>query len=238
MWSNVISIDKCYEREIGYIFTKLGEMRNLSFAVEESPTRLFFYLASACENVDEVESELYELMDVVFLSFLKMRFFLDKMSVPVCTLTHSKCALVCSLVHFDIDFERNILHKVFSDSLDFNVDGLLNFRLRALQDAWGELCDVANRLVDVSMSDDELFDVASFITGTDGNKNKIVVKSGEIKNLTKRNSVEIVKVFDEDDYNLLSAIIKEKPCEIEVENVNLTSKMNLTLRHLARVIEK
>ncbi len=238
MWSNVISIDKCYEKEIRYILTKLDGMNNLSYAVEESPTRIWIYLASACENQDVIEEEIYAILDVVILSFLKMRFFLDRLTTPICTLTHSRCALICSLVHFDIDFERNILHKTLSNSLDFNVDGLLNFRLGALKDAWDELCEVAKRLVDVSTCDDELYEIASFITGGDGNKNKIVLSGGEIKNLTNRARVEVVKVFDENEYNLLSAIIKEKPCEIEIECGSISNDMCATLRHIARVIEK
>ncbi len=238
MWSNVISIDKCYEREIGYILSQLEKMHNLSYAVEQSPSRMWIYLASACENVDAIEKQLYSMLDVVVLCFLKTRYFVDRLSTPICTLTHVRCALICSLVHFDIDFERNIVHKVLCDSLDFNVDGLLSFRLKALVDAWSELCDVAKRLVDVSSSDDELFEIASFITESGYNKNRLVVSNGKIKNLTSRQAVEIVNVFDEEELNLLCAIIKEKPSDIELENTPISNKMGYTLRHLARVIEK
>ena len=36
MWSNVISVDKVYEREINYIIGRLQSTKDLSYAIEES----------------------------------------------------------------------------------------------------------------------------------------------------------------------------------------------------------
>lgn len=77
MWSNLISIDKGYDKEIGYILDKLQCTKDVSYAIEESEDRMWIYLASACECADEVENKIYDILDVVFLSFLKLRFFLS-----------------------------------------------------------------------------------------------------------------------------------------------------------------
>ena len=236
MWSNLISIDKGYDKEIGYILDKLQCTKDVSYAIEESEDRMWIYLASACECADEVENKIYDILDVVFLSFLKLRFFLERL--PIRALNHAKCALLSSIVNFDRDFESGIIAKTLSNSLDYNVDGLFNFRLRSLKEAWSEIADVASRLLEGSSGDTDIYDIASFIAGTGGGKNQICVERNRLKNLTERHFVEVVNLFDAEEYNILSAIIKEKPCEIVIENNSFSPPMNSTLRHIARVIEK
>ncbi|MDE6060363.1 MAG: hypothetical protein K2G31_02710, partial [Clostridia bacterium] len=208
MWSNVISIDKSYEREIGYILDRLQNTKDLSYAIEESESRIWIYLAGMCEKQDEIEECLHEILGVVYLSFIKLRFFLDKLHVR--RLSHAKCALICSIVHFDREFEHSVVAKVLSGSLDYNIDGLLNFRLRALTDGWQELADLANRLLDGCTQESDIYEIATFITGSEGKLNQLVLSNNNIRNLTRHTSVEVVNLFDSDEYNLLSAIIKEK----------------------------
>ena len=51
-------------------------------------------------------------------------------------------------------------------------------------------------------------------------------------------SVEVVNLFDSEEYNLLSAIIREKPSEILLDGCELSDPMNATLKKIVRVIEK
>ena len=164
--------------------------------------------------------------------------FLSLERLPIRVLNHAKCALLSSIVNFDRDFESGIIAKTLSNSLDYNVDGLFNFRLRSLKEAWSEIADVASRLLEGSSGDTDIYDIASFIAGTDGGKNQICIERNRLKNLTERHFVEVVNLFDAEEYNILSAIIKEKPCEIVIENNSFSTPMNSTLRHIARVIEK
>ncbi|MDE6302429.1 MAG: hypothetical protein K2M36_02445 [Clostridia bacterium] len=236
MWSNVISIDKSYDREIDYILGRLQNTKELSYAIEESRGRMWIYLASVCEKQDEVEEKLQGIFEVVFLSFLKLRFFLDKLHIK--RMSHAKCALICSIVHFDREFESNILTKVLSSSLDYNVDGIMNFRLRSLIESWQELADLANRLLDGCNDESDIYDIATFITGSEGKLNQLVLNRNSLRNLTCHRAVEVVKLFDSDEYNMLSAIIREKPTEILIEGCNFTAPMNATLKKIVRVIEK
>jgi len=236
MWSNVISIDKSYDREIDYILGRLQSTKDVSYAVEESKNRLWIYLAGICDKQDEIEEQVRQILDVVFLSFIKLRFFLDKLHIR--SMSHAKCALVCSIVHFDREFEANVVSKVLNSALDYNVDGLLNFRLRALSDGWQELADLANRLLDGCNDEADIYDIATFITGSEGKLNQLVLNHNRLRNLTCHRSVEVVKLFDSEEYNMLSAIIREKPSEILIEGCDFTAPMNATLKKIVRVIEK
>ncbi len=236
MWSNVISVDKAYEREINYIIGRLQSTKDLSYAIEESDNRIWIYLAGLCDKQDEIEESLQRIFDVVYLSFIKLRFFLEKLRIR--RLSHAKCALICSIVHFDREFESSIVSKVLSGSLDYNLDGLLNFRLRALTDGWQELADLANRLLEGCGRDSDIYDIATFITGSEGKLNQLVLSKHNIRNLTRHTSVEVVNLFDSEEYNLLSAIIREKPSEILLDGCKLSEPMNDTLKKIVRVIEK
>lgn len=236
MWSNVISIGKEYAKEIDYIIGKLQCTKDVSYATEENDERIWIYLASSCDVSQKIEDEMYRTLAVVFLSYLKLRFFWERL--PVRRMSYAKCALLCSMLHFDKEFEENVVAKVLSDSMDYNIDGLFNFRMRSLKDAWAEIADVASRLLEGSEGDKDVFDIATFISGSDGKKNIIATDGKVVENLTERRRVEIVRLFDEEEYNLLDAIIKEKPCEIYVERSGFSDGLSNTLRKIAKVIEK
>lgn len=236
MWSNVISIDKSYDKEINYILKKLQSTKDVSSAIEESRGRMWVYLASACESQDAVECDINELIQDVFLTFIKLRFFWDKLNFR--TFNHAKCALLSSLVHFDRGFESNIVMKAVSNTLDYNVDGILNFRLRALKESWSEVAEVANRLLDNSMSDNDIYDIAGFITGSDGKMSQLAITKNGIYSITKRRYVDEIDVFGNKEYNAIFSIVSQNPAEILIEDKSLSAQMINCLKHLARVVEK
>ena len=233
MWSNVSSIGKEFGREIGFILAKLQKIKHLSYAVEESKDRVFVYIASVCELQEEVERQVKEILQTVFLVFMKLRFFLRYLHNM--DLNHANCALICSLVHFDSEYEKSIVDRVLSETLDYTVDGLINFRLRPLTENWEELAALAMRLI-ASGGGGDVYDIASFITGTDGAKNRIALTRDAVFNLTVRRQVEVMDLFDKPELNLISAIIRERPCEILLRGTGLSAQMNNTLRHIARVV--
>ncbi len=236
MWSNVISIDKRYDREISYILESIENTNDISYATEESRDRLFVYLASACEDAQTVESKVQNIAGTVIIDFFKLRFFLERLTFAGMSL--AECALLSAIVHFDSDFERAVCQKAFSTSSDFNIDGVFRFRLNELAENWKELSEVASRLLCGVTCENELFDIASFITGSDGGKNQLLIERGRLKNITCHKTVEVVNLFDRAEFNLLSAIMGERPLEIHVRHGELSSPLCSTLRRIARVIEK
>lgn len=234
MWSNVISIDKSFDKETDFIVNNVRGIKNMSYAVEESKNRLWVYVASICEVSEEVEERVTDIVETVVLTYIKLRFFLDKLSLG--EMTHSNCALISSLVHFDRTYESNLFRKALSETADFNVDGLYNFRMNGVVENWEELASLAEKLL--KGSDKDVFDVASFITATEGTKCRLAVIGGKLYNLTERAPVEILPLFPESELNMISAIIKEKPVEIIVENTSFTPSMTSTLKHIAPVINK
>lgn len=232
MWSNVISIDKCFSKEIEYILSKVKNIRDLSFAVEESKDRIWVYLASLCEKSARLEEEITVTIEKVILTYMKTRFFLEKL--PSFQLTHATCSLICSLVHFDRRYEENILRKRVAETADFNVDGLYNFRLQDLKQNWEEVISLASRLM--SSTDSDAYDIASFITSTDNAGNRVAIDSGQIFNLTTGERADLLDIFDNDEFNIIMAVIGECPSEIIVERTQISKEMKDTLNRIAEII--
>ena len=236
MWSNVISIDKRYEREISYILDSVESTKDMSYATEESSQRIYVYVASACETRDEAEERVRRIAETVILDFFKQRFFCERLGLERPDL--AQCALISSIVHFDREFESAVCAKAFSALLDYNIDGAYHFRLSALSESWEELAGVASRLLDGISGEGELYDIAAFITGSDGGKNQLLVERGRLKNLTCRKNVEVVNLYDRQELNLLSAILGERPLEIHISKGELSGQLRSSLKHIARVIER
>ncbi len=228
MWSNVISIDKRYSNEVDYLISSVKNIKDLSFAIEESKDRIWIYLASICALRDDIEEEITCLLEDVILTYMKTQFFLDRL--PRFQLNHATCSLICSLVHFDRSYEVNQLCRAIAETADFNVDGLYNFRLQELKQNWEEVVDLASRLM--ASTDSDSYDIAAFITSTDGAKSRLVLKQGRLVNVTTGKEVKILPIFDSFEFNLIMAIIGESPSEIVVDD-NFSKDMRDTLKHIA-----
>ena len=231
MWSNVISIDKRYSKEIDCIKGRVENMRDLSFAVEESKDRIWIYLASLCEKSARIEEEITLLIEDIILTYMKTSFFIERL--PSFTMSHATCSLICSLVHFDRRYEENMLRRALAETADFNVDGLFNFRLMEMKQNWEEVISLATRLM--NSTDSDAYDISAFITSTDNADNRVAIDSGQVFNLTTGKKAEVLKVFDNDEYNLIMAVIGESPEEIIVERTPISKEMKDTLKRIAHL---
>ena len=54
-------------------------------------------------------------------------------------------------------------------------------------------------------------------------------------NVTEKREVKVLNVFDENEHNLIMAVIGESPEEIVIEDTPLSKEMYDTLKHIAVV---
>ena len=86
-------------------------------------------------------------------------------------------------------------------------------------------------------SDDDVYDVSTFITGSDARRCKIVINGENIKNITEHKTIEALDVFDDDDFNLINSIVENRPEEIVIENFKLPKSLIAPLKKIAKVVE-
>lgn len=238
MWSNVISIDKNFKKEFDYLFGIVKKAENLSFAFEESRERYFLYVAALCENSDSARNLVEQAIVHVYLTHIKLGVFLKNINHE--NLNHAIVALVSSLLAFDKSFEETVILKALSDTIDYNVDAIFNFRLSALKENWTELSELCNNLLTSAADENDVYNVASFITSDEGGKNKLMISCDcppTIKNLTENREVEIETIFDNQELNVLLAAVKESPKEIFVKDSGLSKDMWGALSRITSVRE-
>ena len=102
-----------------------------------------------------------------------------------------------------------------------------------LKQNWDEVISLASRLM--NSTDSDAYDISAFITSTDNADNRVAIDSGEVYNLTTGKKVNILNIFDDDEFNLIMAVIGECPEEIIVERSNLTRPMLDTLKRIAHL---
>ena len=66
-------------------------------------------------------------------------------------------------------------------------------------------------------------------------KNRIAIEKGRVFNVTEKREVKVLNVFDENEHNLIMAVIGESPEEIVIEDTPLSKEMYDTLKHIAVV---
>jgi len=235
MWSCELSIAKEFNREFNYLETRVKQCKNLSFALEESKERNFIYVAALCDNREEVQRYIEQSVCEVYLTYMKLSFFLKRLEHTY--LTHSLVALLSSLIFFDRTFEESLIVKTMQELATYNVDGILNFRLRALTDNWNELSVLANNLLKVASTPDDIFNVATFLASSDSKNRLLFQKNGgcQIINTTENRQVEVERFFDEPEFDLILATVRECPSEIIIEDVKFSEPMQQTLKKLALV---
>lgn len=230
MWSNVISLDKTYNREFDYLFEKIKNNKNLSYAYEESKDRNFLYLASVCDSASTVINEVENAICEVYLNHFKLAYFLSgfksNISPAIVTLTSA-------LLLFDQTYEDTLIRKVLSEVIDYNIDGILNFRLRDLTENWAELSELIANLISNSNNDEDIYSVAEFIHSQEGGKNMLVLGGDGLFNVTKSQEVKVENYFDNNDLNLLFAIIKESPKELVLNGAVLPIAVKKSLKSFA-----
>ena len=124
-----------------------------------------------------------------------------------------------------------MLRKALAETADFNVDGLYNFRIKDLKQNWDEVVTLATRLM--NSTDSDAYDISAFITSTDSADNRVAIDSDQVFNLTTGRKVRVLDIFDNDEFNLIMAVIGECPEEIIVERSNLSKDMIATLTRIA-----
>jgi hypothetical protein len=235
MWSCEISIAKEFHREFNYLETRVKQCKNLSFALEESKERNFIYVAALCDNREEVQKYIEQSICEVYLTYMKLSFFLKRIEHGF--LTHSLVALLSSLIFFDRTFEESLIVKTVQELATYNIDGILNFRLRTLTDNWNELSVLANNLLKVASTPDDIFNVATFLASSDCKNRLLFEKNGEYQliNTTENRRVEVENFFDEPEFDLILATVRECPSEITIKDVKFSEPMQHTLKKLALV---
>ncbi len=234
MWINELSIDKKYNVEYDYIISRLDGIKNLSYTKENSKERFICSLATNLENENFVKSELQDIITKVILIYLKRRIVFSGIDVNC----YLDVAYMASIIYFDINYEVNYLRSKMDNITDYNIDGILNFRLKKLKDNWLELRGFTADLLKFSTVEDLTY-ITSLMNSTYSGVSELKLEKtkGSIKLTTTQPelNIDILPIYSNDYYNILDAIIFSNPKNILLSNISLPKEMTTVLKKIIPV---
>lgn len=238
MWSRVVSADKKYVSEMNKVLGALKEINWATCAAEESNNRIFIVAAVPDALAAELDLRLENLFADLYLSSVKFAHL--KQGLKVDEFTHTTVSLMAAMLGFDLEVERAAVYTAIRECGEFNFDAILNFRLKDLRRNWQDLTELCNNLLALSDGDDDIFYAASFIASAPAaEKNRLLIykinNSILIKNLISGRQVEKSELYDNEEFNVLTAVLLEKPNKITVEGVEFSDNMLSTLKRFGGV---
>lgn len=237
MWVNEISIDKKYKAEFNYICNALERIKNLSYTKETTKDRYVFALATSNENIESVENQIMDIVKNVILVFIKRRIVFGGVDIDIDN--YAKVALLGLIIHFDNNYEEKFLEYQMQDIKDYNIDAILNFRLKKLLPNWRELQELSLSLL-TNAEENDFLDIAEFMNSTTGEKigEAVVERSNENILLYTKKTLQnhyVLPLYNNNYYNLLDAIISVNPKILTISNILLPNDMLVLLRKLYNV---
>ncbi|MEG2454217.1 MAG: hypothetical protein RSB20_05060, partial [Clostridia bacterium] len=121
----------------------------------------------------------------------------------------------------------------------YDLDGIFHFRLRPLRNSWLEMAQMCKELFAIGADDTDIFNVVSYISAT-GNTREVILSltydnEFKLKNLKTNSIVPILKVYDNEEFDVLHAILANKATKIVLDEQILSKPMLKALHRIIKV---
>lgn len=167
MRSRVISIDKRYVNEYGYIIRSV-RMTGITHAESHTKTRYRLYTAETDAQADVLTPYLAE----VLLTPMKYGYFARKLGKYKGIVN---TALILTLLDFDSVAERiELCERLYSKSY-LPLDGIFNFAMSRNKTNWDALIILTTSFLELSPDEEDVMGLASFIVSSGGNKQPQII---------------------------------------------------------------
>ncbi len=138
MRERLISIDRSYEREYGYIVKSLEKEKIIS-AESEYGSRLNVHVATVSDKEERLLCSVLE--EVLFTGF-KWRYYAENVSAEA-NFAEDKALRFC-LLDFDSGAERRFFREKIFTSLNIHIDAVYNFGMGVVKNVWRSYVELIN----------------------------------------------------------------------------------------------
>jgi hypothetical protein len=132
------------------------------FVANAKSDRVYYNLACGIEHSDTLKKALKDYMCELYLTRVKKDYMRSHIKINVDIFD----ILLCILVGFDRDSERDLLDKTIVIGEDFSIDGYFNFRLGELRRRWDEICSLAKENAFFLTNQDTMYELLRFLMST------------------------------------------------------------------------
>lgn len=236
MWQKIVYVDKKYDRYAANLNEAFENVENLTFAKSETRAGTRFSLAATDDAANFVKRKVDDEICNFLLESVKFDFLTEKSGFYAAT--PSEAAVVAAMLYFDVSGEPCVVRSVIENLSTVSVDGVFNFAIGALKNNWEELVSLSKNILSVSAEPSDLLSVAGFISasGEDGGASILVYDIGNknyLKNLTLKSDVKVARLYDDEELNLVTAVVKQHPNRIILETGSLSAAAKSALKSLA-----
>lgn len=146
----------------------------------------------------------------------------------------------CALLYFDIESEIEKVKFMILKDDTISVDGTFLFKMQKMAEEWEELKNIGLVLTFDEIDKEDLYNIATFMISTRSNKKSLFLAQYPnimLANVTDGIVIDRVKIFENCDFDLISAVVSESPNEIIVEKKLLKSCLIESLSKIVKVKE-
>ncbi len=152
-------------------------------------------------------------------------------------LNFANITCISALLYFDFDSEIEQAVSVIKYEDSISIEGTFDFKLQFMRDDWEELKSIGEVLT-FSQSEEDIYNVAGFMM-TNRNSSKSLFLAGYpdilLANVTDGLMVEHIKLYKNEDFNLINSIIAESPAELILEKNQIKQSLLDCLSHIVKV---
>jgi len=213
MWTQTLSLNKTYDKEFGYLLREVAQLSNISYAVEKSRDRLFVTVAFEDVNSEAVTKEIKKIIHNIILIFFKYNHLTENTNKEI---TLPLFALYAALIFFEAEEDHIVINNSLKNVRDFAIDALFLFKIHSVLIKWNELIKLADNLLAMNPSDDDILNVVAFLSDLQENKKEITVSYNKGYTVARH---EMLNAFDDERHNLLLTVISLKPSKIVIESI-------------------
>lgn len=185
--------------------------RNINFRVSYNHLQVN-YIFEADERV------INDLITDVILSIYKFA-ELSKILKKTREIEFGFSAYIGSILSVDREAEKEkIESRIIGEDVFLTVDGFCDFVISDVVASWQNLAKIANKLLLQCTSEQDVFDLTTFMLGVDGEGKRAVTLDNvdTLRLFIDKNPVQICHFFDEESQNIIATILMHHPKNIVV----------------------
>lgn len=151
--------------------------------------------------------------------------------------TFANVACLAALLYFDLDGEVGQVIDIIKDKETISVEGTFNFKLNDMSEEWEELKNIGEVLV-YNESEQDIYNVINFLMNNrNSDKSLFLAQYPDIllANVSDGIMVDNVKLYKNDDFNLINTVIAENPTELIIEKNQIKGSLYECLSKLVKV---
>jgi hypothetical protein len=227
-----LTLTKDERAEKDYVLSRLALHSNVKVTVEEF--KKFTTICVRAES-DTFFSIVKDIISSVILIFYKFRILREGITA-IDTNDISHYALLGAFLSFDSDQEAVLIEKGLEPNGSYALKTIYEFRHPNLKESWNNIVTLANKLISQCESQSEIYDLIFFLLAVDEDlapKVRIETLSDKLKIFCDNLPIIIPKLTDNEHFNHVIAIVRERPASIVIcEPATLNKELLAAIKKL------